>query len=210
MHDLHKYARMQKNVEFCAHCAVNMLQNNGRQVTQRDIINISCAAFLPHFGGGERQYSVTNTNKVYGYSSVMALFCLKGTGTNVAQIKWFVGQNGLGTPSYRSFWIGGTVVGQWIKFARGLQINSDYSTDMLQKGLTIQNGQVKMVLYVSLYIDNSFVMPNGKNIASTPSLWGLFILKPKEEIVDGRFNGYFCTTVVFTPKSGLFNENSPW
>ncbi|MDR0580792.1 MAG: hypothetical protein LBG04_01600 [Holosporaceae bacterium] len=213
VHDLPKYARMKERMEFCAHCAVNMIQNNGRRVTIQDCTNICCAALIPYFGGGTGQYSTTQGALARGYSSTMALYYLMGTGTNTARIIWYVGQDGLG--ERRSFWrVTSGSVNSWSKFAYGLQLNTDYPTTLLNEGLTINNGEVKIVLYISLYIDTKFIMPDGSPIKITPSLFGFLLLNPivehQCERGSGRYQyGFFCTTVIFTPKQGLFSEISP-
>ncbi|MDR2781264.1 MAG: hypothetical protein LBB21_02275 [Holosporaceae bacterium] len=212
IHDVPKAKRIKSEVEFCANCAVNLLQNNGRRVTIADLTNISCIAFLPHFGGGEKQYSFENNRKVWKYSSVIALFYLVGTGHNTAKIKWYAGQNGLQNPrGGRSFWVvkSGTV-NSWTSFAAELLLNNDYHTSKIMDGLTINAGEVKMVLYASLYIATFCLMSDGKNIKSTPSLWNFLVLNPRaEHIRDLSHYVYFDNAVVFTPKSGLFSEIPP-
>jgi hypothetical protein len=208
VHDAFRFVKTKKRVELCANCAVNMIQNNNRKVTLKDITNISCAAFVPYFGGGEKQYATANT--VYGHSSVVTLFYIKGTGTNTAKIMWYVGQSGLGNPKNRSFWkkTSGTVAG-WTRFAVGLPINTEHSVELIKKGLTINNEEVKMILVSYLYIDESFLMPNKINIKSTPSLWGFLTLDPKADRVNGSQRSYFEAIVVFSPKPGLFDDSGP-
>ncbi|MDR0581293.1 MAG: hypothetical protein LBG04_04255, partial [Holosporaceae bacterium] len=56
VHDIPKYARMKERMEFCAHCAVNMIQNvsqnrENKLITINDIKNACASAHLTVYRG---------------------------------------------------------------------------------------------------------------------------------------------------------------
>ncbi|MDR0555700.1 MAG: hypothetical protein LBG20_01650 [Holosporaceae bacterium] len=193
-------------MEFCAHCAVNMCQNISqsradKKITKRDLINISCICSLPFLGGGIRQYSLSDGNE----GMVMAMLYIKGTGINKARIVWHSGQVGFRAPPQRGFQCWTTTpihlwINAWSNVSRNLSVGVDYEADNLYKGLKINNGEIKIVVFVSYYVTKNYL----------PLRIGLLLINPTPNYISsGNQYIYFPVTVFFTPKPGLFSETPP-
>ncbi|MDR2782037.1 MAG: hypothetical protein LBB21_06345 [Holosporaceae bacterium] len=187
-----------------------MLQNvsanrANKRITKSDIIRIACVAFLPHFGGGTLQYA--NGNIVKKYSSVMALFCIQGTGNNKGKMTWSMYQSGISGVANGFGVFNSGKHNYWAEFAKGLTFGAEYDLDVIHKGLKIEAGEIKIVVNVAIYIDTRFRFSSGVYIKPTPSLWGFFIFNPKTGSLD-NMQEYFHCNVVFTPRPGLFEANS--
>jgi hypothetical protein len=73
-------------------------------------------------------------------------------------------------------------------------------------GLTIKNGEIKIIADAYLYIDTGLKKPDGSFVDSR--LGGFFIVNP-EYVGTGVKRGYCHTIAIFTPKPGLFDEAPP-
>jgi hypothetical protein len=73
-------------------------------------------------------------------------------------------------------------------------IDTEYDAASIHKDLKIKNGEVKMILDVMLW-----------STTKIADYVGFYVFKPKKD----RTNGYFHSVVIFTPKPGLFDENTP-
>ncbi|MDR0632256.1 MAG: hypothetical protein LBF54_03400 [Holosporaceae bacterium] len=176
-----------------------MIQNvsSSNKVTKRHIIDISYTAAMP--------LGVNNM--------VTALFCIQGTGTNIAKIMWVAYQCGFNPPQSRSFailtsgaslasygWING-----WSKFSTNLKVGVEYPSNQIYEELKINSGETKMACYTALY--------TGGNAVSTSALKMFLVLDIKADFTG--FTGgqkqsiFFPATVIFTPKPGLFSETPP-
>ncbi|MDR0555873.1 MAG: hypothetical protein LBG20_02600 [Holosporaceae bacterium] len=189
-------------MEFCAHCAVNMFQNNGRRITRRDFTDISCAAFLPFWGGGTGQYGAQNNSASYilGFFGQMSLCCVVGTAANRAKIKWIMANNWGAPPPSRGIHltVAGTTSNHISIINRRCSVNVEYDTNFIYPGLQIAAGEIKMIVEICLHNCHNTAAGHAKKL-------GFLVLTPKATTT----NGYFGTAVAFTPKPGLFNETAP-
>jgi len=89
VHDLPKYARMQKKMEFCAHCFVSMLQNisHGEKITRQHIKNALSAAYVVVFPG-KTEYGTGSRRMPLGYFPHAWIYCVKGLPNGKASVVW--------------------------------------------------------------------------------------------------------------------------
>ncbi|MDR2781753.1 MAG: hypothetical protein LBB21_04875 [Holosporaceae bacterium] len=220
MHDVVKATRIRNRMKFCANCAVSMFQNvsNGRpkkEIILKDYQYISGVASLPFYGGGEKQYEIGTSRRYYdGPLFGVTIYYIKGTGENIAQITWGILNFYYRNPSLRELEI---ITAETFRsenvFNHGAillqkQFKKDCDTNEIYSGLTIREGETKIILDVYLYVDVNFYKPNGSAVNQHP--WGFFIFKPQlQPYVTSGHRGYFHEVEIFTPRPGLFSETHP-
>jgi hypothetical protein len=203
-HDIFKMAKMRERMEFCAHCAANMFQNISQErtnklVTQKDFAYISCAAFLPFWGGGTQQYESSN-GYVLGVFGEMTLLCVVGTAPNKAKIKWAMVANWGEPPPSRVVRIDTSESGlaHVSIINKRCVIDTVYDANVIFPDLQITEGEIKMIVDICLN-------DCGNSIDVCAKKLGFLVIKPKKTTT----NGYFGTTVAFKPRPGLFTESIP-
>ncbi|MDR0678559.1 MAG: hypothetical protein LBF44_03425 [Holosporaceae bacterium] len=216
VHDLPKYERIQSKMQFCSHCAVNMIQNvtSGRAnkaVTKKDMSYIFPITMLPYWGSGTRQYGTSHSRLASGYYGFGILYYVKGVGSNKAKIIWALSANddgkppGTGNPLFSTSTIPYSPI--------QVDFNVEYNSEYILPGLTIKAGEVKMLYETMIWSISGVKKPDGTVIWSggspSPSLFGLYLIMPKKVIDFKNYYNCFRTVTIFTPRPGLFFENSP-
>ncbi|MDR0555457.1 MAG: hypothetical protein LBG20_00370 [Holosporaceae bacterium] len=204
MHDLPKLARIKERMEFCAYCAVNMIQNvsHGAEITSRNIAHIWGAAFLPFFGGGVLQYQSETSSYVYPLGLVCdcCLIYLKGRGNGKVTVLWSLWNYWFQVPNLMSI-NSGIVRGPFPA------VGSTVDATVVDKNLSIREGEYRAIVFLSITNSSSVLLPNGTRATNIPSrqLFGFWIYNPTYKYS----NAYFYAYVIFTPKPGLFSETPP-
>jgi hypothetical protein len=193
-------------MEFCAYCAANMFQNiskdrENKLVTWKDFAYISCAAFLPFWGGGTQQYGSTDGySYARGFFGEMTLLCIVGTAPNKAKIKWAIAANWGAAPPSRSVVTitSGSDLAHVSIINNRCVIDTEYDTNVIYPGMRIAEGEMKMIVDICLHDCDNSVAVCAKNL-------GFLLIKPRQT----TSNGYFGTAVAFKPRPGLFTESLP-
>jgi hypothetical protein len=204
MHDLPKYARMQKQMEFVAHEMANILQNKGnKKITKDDIKYAMAGAYLSIYPG-TTMYSVTSAHQknIYGHFPHGDLYCVKRTnGQN--NILWKITCH-----TSRAITPKGMTCDQRSNPASigGVNLND----------ISIEEGQIKMILhcYCFFYQDGNRYLLNGNSTLSITAreAFGFSLLEPKGFVrnsAEPGFSAFFPVIVIFTPKPGLFDDTAP-
>ncbi|MDR1235733.1 MAG: hypothetical protein LBJ96_01880 [Holosporaceae bacterium] len=190
LHDVPKYKRMQAKMNFCAHCAVNMIQNNRTKITKSDLAKIFSAAFLTVFPG-KGQFGITDKCSPLAY-----VFYVRGEDNGRAGVIWMWDSGGQGSSPFSN---------SSVKVSAGSFANSNrpvrYKTGApkeIYENLSIRPGEVKMIVLISRVSSSAAVAKKMLEFyVINPSPYGMIYLF------------YFATVLVFTPNPGLFSETAP-
>jgi len=214
-YDLPKYARINEKMKFCAYCAANMLQNmtqnrENKRITRADIMQIAHAAWLPFYGGGIMQYSTKapTTARTYwmplGYVSQIELYYVKGVGNGRGKLCWVINANcALGPNPVNIDIVGSRAQYSGINGSPG----NTYALSSILPGLTVEENQFKMIMQLHICTLPSAVYDRSGRPISKPisSRLGLYLMTVPGE----RSNTFLHTNIIFTPRSGLFDETPP-
>ena len=180
------------------------------KVTLQDFKHISCAAFLPYFGGGIDQYA-PGTGSHKRPAGVMVLHYIKGVGLNRAKIVWTVFQDYADAPPNRKATAatsGTPCPHHSLIHYNGISIGTIYDSDKILPNLKIKENEVRMVVDVNLAAFFCNGMYGRKNVPA--SFWGMLIIAPKmQSWYPDRMGGQFHHFAIFTPKPGLFDGTPP-
>jgi hypothetical protein len=125
----------------------------------------------------------------------MLLCYVKGVGENRAIMKWWaLNYWGAAPPSRSSICEKSGHHYDYVTILNG-NIGVEYDASYIYKDLKIKNGEVKMILDVMLYTDGKL---------KSAGFFGFYVFTPKKD----RTSGYFHSVVIFTPKPGLFDEDT--
>ncbi|MDR0677479.1 MAG: hypothetical protein LBF57_02275, partial [Holosporaceae bacterium] len=214
MHDIPKYARMKERMEFCVHCAINMLQNcsqnrENKRITRTDLMTVAHAAWLPFFGGGTQQYSTSSTEyrMKRGYLTQLEYYCVKGVGNGQAKLCWLINTNcALGLAGNVDI-LGNRASRSPIKCSTG----GVYSFDDIYEGFRVEENEIKILVLVRIYCGMLLKFADGtpSSTKSMSSKLGLWVLSIKPEYEDKHYVLGKPIVVVFSPKPGLFDETPP-
>jgi hypothetical protein len=203
VHDLPKYEHIRSKTKLCIHCAVNMLQNisqnsKDKRVTMQDIKRISCAAFLPYFGPGTKQYQGGGGTASIPYGGVVRLRYLEGRSNGIPMVLWeaVCTANTVSKPSDASY-----------SDAAG-SIPYNRKTDMYP-GLSVHEGEARIILEIGF----TGTLEEIGNYGSR-RCWGLHALTPgykKLEMthIGGSREIWFHRAIIFSPKPNLFDDSTP-
>jgi hypothetical protein len=212
LHDLSKEKHIRNKVEFCVHCAVNMFQNisakrENKKITSNDIRRIAHTVSLPYFRGIE----MLPIGDCYprGMIFVMVILYVKGFGNNTAKVVWT--EQG----SLYEYTDSIDKIQCWPNHYDSPCISNTYYTigrivncNSIHPELKINKDEEKVIIYLSFwtsfglkYYDRVYV-----STANAKRLFGFYVLPIK---LKSGSNGLFTASVIFTPKSGLFDENVP-
>jgi hypothetical protein len=203
LHDVPKYKRIQAKADFCNHCIVNMIQNQNRRITCRDLGRIVCAAALSLYPGNT-QYAVNGRFK-YGHCIIAYLFYVKGLANNKASVIWMWDSGGLGSSPY----VGGTKVsvgGQWSEDRSPVRLRKNVNATEIYEHLKIKEGEVKMIMLLDFRAQNFL---DGSSAQSDPKRMFGFLLMPFRSVSGFVQQSYLVQVLVFAPKPGLFSETQP-
>jgi hypothetical protein len=210
LHDIPKYKRIQAKMDFCIHCAVNLIQNisqnrSNKKIILKDFAYILGTVLIPHFGGGTDQYQI-GEGHVYkrGYLIAWSIAYLKGVGNGQVKILWEMYNDWMSAPFDMKIVPG-------IRFfpAPGQTVN----VNQIMDGLSLKNGEYKMVLGFCPLSGSTLFLLNGENALTTTwrEKFGFLFWKPSFW-VSLSVSSYYSpslTKVAFTPNPGLFDENLP-
>jgi hypothetical protein len=204
-------------MEFCGHCLINILQNisqkraeNQKKITKLDVRYAMCAAYLTIYPG-KTMYATGKNRFFYGHESMSFLYYVKGLSGGKASVCWGVACWGdISEPNgkfldgnYASASEAFTVTHSNSIINCGINVNPP----QIYEDLQIKEGEVKMILEVSLATNDTFTFLDGKSVRTVPvqRRFGLYLAPVRSP----RVWSYLKTVVIFTPKPGLFNETPP-
>jgi hypothetical protein len=180
-------------MEFAAHCAINMTQNNGRRVTKSDLRGIFSAAFLTIFPG-KTQFSRSKGQPL------VYLFYIRGEPNGNASVIWMWDSDAQGAYPFPASRIV-TSAGAFADSVRPVRYKTNAAPKEIHENLSIQPGEVKMIVLMSFICYQ----------AAAKEIFGFYMVPPspygKNAYCSYLF--FFSTVVIFTPKSGLFSETAP-
>jgi hypothetical protein len=202
LHDVPKAKRMQSQVNFCAHCMVNILQNTNHRVNHNDIRYAMAASYLTIYPG-ETMYSKVEGNQVslHGNCPCSDLFYVKRiNGQN--KILWKRTFDSIDNTAPKVIAVEARSAPASIV---GLKLNE----------ISMKEGEVKMILhcYRYFYANGSRCLWDGRSLFDVTSResFEFLVFNPEQSDRDSndKKGGFFLNLVIFTPKPGLFDENPP-
>jgi hypothetical protein len=176
-------------------------------------MRIAHAAWTPFYSGGAQQYSKSSSSfkMLHGYHFQFEYYCVKGVGNGQAKLCWIANTNcGLG-PNYTKIDISSNR-GSYspIKSSAG----STYSCGSIYEGLSVESGEIKILIMPRLYEGNSaniIYFSDGTTgyLKSMSEKLGLYLLRIKNNFTSGHTTIGKPIVIIFTPKPGLFEETAP-
>ena len=211
-HDLPKMKRWQRKMDFVAKQIAQGIQtisqnrpNTQRKITATDLKHVFYMSFLSIFPGTS-MLPTSNCACRYGYFAVTQIIFVRGTENNKAQIIWQ--KDLIADPSTYFNSPSGIV---WRSQNNISVIKTSEDILKVCPNFKISNGEEKIILDVCLwYEDGSYYhfsdgTPTGS--VSPRKAFGFLFYNPiHPESVKCT---YFHQFVVFTPRSGLFNDTPP-
>ncbi|MDR1236311.1 MAG: hypothetical protein LBJ96_04870 [Holosporaceae bacterium] len=183
LHDIPKAKRMYAKMDFCAHCAVNIMQNHGKKITRTDLAYMLCASALTIWPGN------TMYSGALGYRPLCYLYYVVGTAHNKCSVKW--GWDS-GLPGSRP----GGNRGQIIVGSNGhSSVRFETNAEKVYPSLKIEKGEVKVILDICCHLQTPYLLRK---------YFGFYVIS-----VPTRSYSCFHAVVIFTPKPGLFDETAP-
>jgi hypothetical protein len=191
-----------------------MLQNisknrENKKITLNDIRQIRCAASLIAYPG-MTAYAISgsdgNALRHLGHFLSLYIYCVKGTGTNRGKCLWRWDSIYQNTAPSNS---GSTIEYSNNNYAVVRYYASETDTDNIFNGLTISEGEIKIIVEVS-HRTELCKYADGKSVSSVPisKRFGFLILTPRCP-TPAKSGSHFHSVVIFTPKPGLFSETTP-
>ncbi len=207
INDLSKLKRYYDQTEFVGQQMVNMIQNisqkrENKKLNKNDFKDITELAWLTMFPGNTRYSS----KSLLGYSPSIALYYVKGLDNGNASCVWRVWSSYENSSNHNSnlHWDVGT--GGYSHLT--VQCRTNSSPSSIHPMLKINPGETKVILEVT-FIAN----PNWKNAleeSSDNQKLKFYLLNPRVAAGNGNsFHTLLTSVVIFTPKSGLFDETAP-
>ncbi|MDR1334039.1 MAG: hypothetical protein LBJ71_02365, partial [Holosporaceae bacterium] len=213
LHDIPRLKRTQTQMNFCAHCAVNMIQNisqkrENKKIILQDFKYIFGPALIPHFGGGIDQYRVGEVSLYKrGYLMDWMLAYLKGMSNGQVKVLWIVFNSHMSYPGNMTITVrNDTEIRPYLP--AGGQI---VDANQILNGLSIDEGDYKAIFAFAPATSSGVILPNGKNALTTSWREKFRFLLFTPDTLNGRgtysggskYAAPFVTKVVFTPKSKL-------
>jgi len=213
-HDLVLYTRLYAKTKFCAYCIANMIgsvsQNrNNKKITMTDLQNIRCAASLIAYPG-KTGYAIKGTGdgacRSIGHFLSLYIYCVIGTGNNKGKCVWRWDSNYLNTSPSNS---GSFNSLSDNSYAVVRYKNNETDTKNIWKDLTIENGEMKIIIETSLRT-GLCSYSDGQRVSSVPisKRFGFWLITPTCPTPIGH-GSHFHSVVIFSPKPGLFDTNTP-
>ncbi|MDR2781235.1 MAG: hypothetical protein LBB21_02125 [Holosporaceae bacterium] len=216
LHDIPKYRRMQSRIELVTHEMASILQNisqkrKDKRITFDDIKYAMSAAFLTVFPG-VTQYPDKGLGKPVsafpvGYFPTIYVYCVIGNSDGTkASVIWLKHAY---TDYYSVGRRGGVECADHVGSIVRYRTDSDPSS--IYPGLKIASNEIKIIVECSFcyhqYSNWSF--SNNTLCSSVPieKAMGFYFMQLKRK--TQRMEDYLSTVVIFTPKSGLFDNNAP-
>ena len=185
IHDLVLLQRYHSQTKFAAYSVVSMLQNiaqsrSSKRITLNDIRMIRCVASLliyPGTTGYAISGSDNNAYRSVGHFLSLYIYGVVGTGNNKGKCVWRWDSSYQNTTPANS--------GSYIRtsdnsYATVRYQSSETDTNNIYKGLTIKNGEMKIIVEVSLRT-GLCKYHNGQTVSSVPisKRFGFSIITPK-------------------------------
>jgi hypothetical protein len=223
IHDIPKYKQILLNMEFCGHCAVNIIQNIKQRapdseeslskITIQDLKHITATMWLPHYGAGISQYSTNEDSQEYimppGYETTSNLFCMKGTEDGKAEILWCCVLSNALLPTYGKIHFENDRTGY--TSLKNCQVGEKYNPEDVYHGFTIYAGETRLILETFVSVGKTLKYPDMTLCTSVSIGKKLKLLfnNPRAKITNDQTSLYFINVIVFTPRAGLFDETPP-
>ena len=214
VHDLALYAQLKSKTEFVAYSVVSMLQNvsqnrSSRRITLDDIRRIRCAASLivyPAMLGFATSGRGSSAYRSVGHFLSLYIYCVVGTGNNKGKCVWRWDSGYQNTTVANSD--SGTTTGNNLYAVVRYQ-GSETDTNNIYKGLTIKNGEMKIIVEISLRT-GLCKYTNGQSVSSVPisKRFGFYLITPKCPTPKGN-GSHFHSVVIFSPNPDLFTTSPP-
>jgi hypothetical protein len=196
LYDIPKYKRMQAKMNFCAHCAVNMIQNNRTKLTKSDLAEIFSAAFLTVFPGKTQFSGDAGLPIIY-------VFYVRGENNGSASVIWMWDSSVQGSSPFPRNTVK-VSAGEHGDSRRPVRYKTNAEPKEIYENLSIQPGEVKMIVSISRVCSP---------VTIAKKTFGFYVMNPSPYRKNGLYTYstlfFFSTIVVFTPNPGLFDEDHP-
>ncbi len=199
---------MKNQMNSVATNMVNLIQNvsqnrTNKRITLEDLKYCLISPYLKIFPNTSI-YSTGSHNYILGYAPLVLIVCVKGNNDATASVKWSrrihtadnsssPAQISIDTRNDRSL----------IKTATNVVPSKIYPT------LTIEPGETKIIIECSLHYSQwyQYYFTDGRPTSSVSprEAFGFYLLSNLPHTQEL----YFQSVVIFTPKSGLFDDNVP-
>ena len=199
--DLATIKRWHSKLDFSLHCAANMFQNTPN-ITKTDFVKIAYISAMGLFGDPEHFVRPA----LYPESPlVLHAFYVTGLGNNTCKINWCVHSCiRITGDHYNSQVRVGEVM--WSHASRfrmkNILLGSNYSVTELDPSLSINMGETKIILELSVYKVAS-------EIDFNKDYFKLFLAKVSPVFSVGSNHTFMNHIIIFTPKPGTFDPNNP-
>ncbi|MDR0556106.1 MAG: hypothetical protein LBG20_03855 [Holosporaceae bacterium] len=203
---------MKARMDFCAHCAVNMIQNvsqerGNKRITKDDIRYAIAGAYLTVFPG-KTMYTTSNRTAPLGYVSHGQIYAIKGNSNGTASVLWCIRfHNAYDCPSPSKIVLESS---PWYSLVKILT-NSIPSN--IYPDLQIQGTEIKIIVECAFHYvkGNGYKFTDGRSCdnVSPKTAFGFWVLNPPGIKGSDGYGSFFHSVVIFTPKPGLFNETPP-
>lgn len=219
IHDLVRLKRLHSQTEFIAQQIANILQNisqkregTDRKITCNDIRYAASLAYLSIFPGTTEFLSKPATSDL-GYRPFGFIFCVRGNTNSTASVlrakKFHMAYHKELTPNTVS-------VEADLLIRTNVKLLSNVNPSEIYPSLKINPSETKIIIECAsfYYQAKGYYFTDGRaqSDVSPAQAFGLKLFKLNPPITrDGCVNNnvFFHSTVIFTPKSGLFDETPP-
>lgn len=190
--DVPRYSRYKSQMKNSAYMAASMIQNisqdrNNKTISKKDLKIIGISSFLNHFNGLQ-QFIPFQT-----YYGLTFLLYVKGLPDGKASVIWMWDSNTPTQPPTTSSSTSHTTVNTYSSSTLNVKKNVD--PHEIHKDLIIKEGEVKIILQQTI------------NYGFSDKKIGFYLLTPTGSGYSQKC--YFHTTIIFSPRPGLFSETPP-
>ena len=217
INDVVRLKRLHSQTEFVAQQMANILQNisqkregKDRKITLPDIRYAASLAYLSIFPGTTRFLTKRQTSEL-GYHPFGYIHCVKGNSDSTASVLWerkfHMAYDTQFSPS--SAWVGTNID------YTNVNNLSDAPPSEIYPTLKINPGEIKIIVECSIHYERvkGYAFADGRKAANVTAseAFGLrlFKLSYPNTRRGNNVKMFFPSTVIFTPKPGLFDETPP-
>ena len=209
MHDLVLLRKYYQDVSFTAHQMVNLIQNitlerSNQKITLQDLKYAHTAAWYTVYPG--TTMFGQNSGHTLGHMPRSIIFCVKGLANGKASCVWRAycatntsSENPSGVSSGGMY--SQNDAAEWLT-----QYKTNVEPTKIHPDLKIKEGEIKIILDIAM-TRKTGRLPDGRTV-SLREAFKLFIVNPKFK-GDASNQNVIESSVIFTPKSGLFSETVP-
>jgi hypothetical protein len=208
INDLVRIKRYYSQTEFVGQQIANIIQNISQQrasksITQYDLKYAFCTAYLSIYPGTSRFWIGSGTELVH--RPEMLITYIQGEANGKASSKWSIDIYTNGSGCNKPVACGLFFPSDHLSFVtRGSKTNVAPSD--IHPLLKINPGETKIIIETVMFYGFDFKDNNGYEPHSIRKAFNCLLTDIKSKTNSGNF---FISTVIFTPKPGLFSETPP-